>query len=109
MKIRRRVHAVFEAGIGYIQCEPQFSPAIYCEAQSADSWQALASVPTPERLGRLHAAGFADPGRAPNYWKKYVDQFDNPAIADEVLTILHDVYGYNGLPKLKVITEETCR
>ena len=109
VNIDRRVFAVFQAGIGYVQCEPNSPPAIYCEAQSAESWEALASVLTPERVGRLHAAGFADPGRAPNYWKKYSDQVDNPAIAHELLAILHDVYGYNGLPKLKVITEETRR
>ncbi len=109
VNIDRRVFAVFQAGIGYVQCEPDSPPAIYCEAQSAESWEALASVLTPERVGRLHAAGFADPGRAPNYWKKYSDQVDNPAIAHELLAILHDVYGYNGLPKLKVITEETRR
>jgi hypothetical protein len=111
VNIDRRVFAVFEAGIGYVQCEPDSSPpAIYCEAQSADSWEALASVLTPDRVARLHAAGFADPGRAPNYWKRYrVDQVDDAGIAHEVLTILHDVYGYNGLPKLKVKTEEARR
>ena len=107
----RRVFAVFEAGIGYVQCEPDAPPpAIYCEAQSADSWEALASVLTPERVARLHAVGFADPGRALNYWKRYPDdQLDSAAIAHEVLGILHDVYGYNGLPKLKVKTEEVHR
>lgn len=107
----RRVFAVFEAGIGYVQCEPDSPPsAIYCEAQSAENWEALASVLTPERVARLHAAGFADPGRAPNYWKRYpLDQFDNAAIAHELLGVLHDVYGYNGLPTLKVKTEEVHR
>jgi hypothetical protein len=39
---QRDVFAVFEAGIGYVQCEPDTSPpAIYCEAQSPDSWEAL--------------------------------------------------------------------
>jgi len=111
VNIERRVFAVFEAGIGYVQCAPDRSPpAIYCEAQSADSWAALASVLTPERVARLHAAGFADPGRGPNYWKKYLlDQADNPAIAHDVLAILYDVYGYNGQPTLKVKTEEIRR
>jgi len=55
----------------------------------------------------LHAAGFADPGRAPNYSKSYpADTSTDPAIADELLTILHDVYGYDGLPKLKILTEK---
>ena len=111
VNIDRRVFAVFDAGIGYVQCEPNSPPpAIYCEAQSAESWEALASVLTPERVARLHAAGFADPGRTPNYWKKYlVDQVDDPTIAHELLAILHDVYGYTGLPKLKVKTEDARR
>src|SRR5579872_3651387 len=38
----RRVFVVFETGGGYVQCEPDASPpAIYCEAQSADSWDFL--------------------------------------------------------------------
>jgi hypothetical protein len=91
--------------------EPNTSPpTIYCEAQSADSWEALASVLTPERVAVLHAAGYADPGRGPNYWKNYpIDTADDAALAREVLTILHDVYDYNGLPKLKVKTEDSAR
>lgn len=47
----RRVYAIFDAGIGYIQCMPETpSPTIYCEAQSAESWAALAAVLTPERI-----------------------------------------------------------
>lgn len=109
VNMNRRVFAVFGAGIGYIQCAPDSSaPAFYCEAQSADSWEALASVLTSDRVARLHAAGFADPGRVPNYWKEYpVDKFDDATIARELLTILHDVYGYTGLPKLKVTTEDS--
>jgi hypothetical protein len=105
---RRRVFAVFEAGIGYVQCEPDISPpTIYCEAQSAESWQALASVLTSDRVNRLHDLGFADPGRGPNYWKNYAtEQIDDASIARELLTVLHDVYGYNGQPTLKVKTEE---
>lgn len=111
VNLDRHVFVVFDTGIGYIQCAPQTSPpAIYCEAQSADSWPALASVLTSERVARLHAAGFTEPGRAPNYWKIYPNsQIDNTAIAHELLTILHDVYGYTGLPKLKVTTEELRR
>ncbi|HEX4183530.1 MAG TPA: hypothetical protein VHY34_09745, partial [Caulobacteraceae bacterium] len=93
---------------GYVQCQPQASPkAIYCEAVSADSWPVVASILTPERLARLHAAGFADPGRAPNYSKTYpIDTADDGAIARELLTILHDVYGYGGATKLEVTTEK---
>ena len=104
----RNIFAVFGAGIGYIQCRPDSSPpSIYCEAQSADSWAALASVLTPDRVAQLHASGFSDPGRGPNYWKNYpLDLIDDAGIARELLTILHDVYCYNGVPTLKVGTEK---
>jgi hypothetical protein len=104
----RDVFVAFDTDAGYVQCQPQASPpAIYCEAQSADSWPVLASVLTPERVARLHAAGFADPGRAPNYSKAYpTDAFDDAAIAHELITLLHDVYGYAGAPKLAVATEK---
>ncbi len=105
----RRVFVVFETGGGYVQCEPETSPpSIYCEAQSADSWQMLANVLTSERIARLHAAGYTDPGRAPNYWRTYaLTEFDDAAIARELLTILYDVYGYKGSPKLKFTTEKS--
>jgi hypothetical protein len=107
VNLDRRVFVVFDAGIGYIQCEPQTSPdAIYCEAQSPQSWPALASVLSPDRLARLHAAGYADPGRAPNYWKDYpLDKYDDAAIARELITLLHDVYGYDGAEQLTIKTE----
>ncbi len=102
-----KVFAVFDAGIGYIQCAPEVTPpALYCEAQSAESWEPLASIITPEREARLHSAGYADPGRAPNYWKNYpFDQYADPSIASEILTILYDVYGYAGALKLKIATQ----
>jgi hypothetical protein len=86
---------------------PETPPsAIYCEAQSEESWPALATILTPERVSRLRSVGYADPGRAPNYWKSYpVDKFTDAAIAGELLTILHEVYGYNGATKLKILTE----
>ena len=65
---------------------------------------------TPERIARLHSIGFTDPGRGPNYWKTYpADQFDDGSIARELLTVLHDAYGYNGQPMLKVVTEESLK
>jgi hypothetical protein len=108
VNVHRRVFAAFETGLGYVQCQPQTEPdAFYCEAESADSWPALAAVLTPERIARLHAAGFADPGRAPNYSKTYpADKIDDATLASEVLTVLHDVYGYYGGSKLEVKTEE---
>lgn len=107
VNLDRRVFVIFDAEIGYVQCASEDKPpSIYCEAQSADSWPALAAVLTPERIGRLHAAGFGDPGRTPNYSKTYrLGELDDAAIARELLAILHDVYGYIGKPKLKVTTE----
>jgi hypothetical protein len=106
VNIDRRVFFIVDTGGGYVQCAPRPPQAIYCEAQSAESWPVLARILTPERVARLHAAGFADPGRAPNYWKTYpTDKFSDTAIAEELLTILHDVYGYNGSPKIIFKTE----
>jgi hypothetical protein len=108
INLDRRIWMILDTDLGYVQCQPQTEPAaIYCEAESADSWPALASVLTPDRITRLHAAGFADPGRAPNYSKTYLlAQADDAAIAKELLAILHDVYGYGGAPKLGVKTEK---
>ena len=104
----RRVFAAFETGLGYVQCEPWTDPDVfYCEAQSTDSWPALAAILTPERIALLHAAGFEDPGRAPNYSRTYpADRTDDATLARELLTVLHDVYGYYGASKLEVKTEE---
>jgi hypothetical protein len=103
----RDIFVVFSAGIGYVQCGPDaVSSAIYCEAQSTESWPALAAILTPERISRLHSAGYADPGRSPNYSKSYAfSKFSDVAMAEELLTILHGVYGYVGATKLKISTE----
>jgi hypothetical protein len=104
----RQVFVVLQTDAGYVQCAPLTSPrGIYCEAQSAESWSVLAHILTADRVARLHAAGFSVPGRSPNYWKTYpAGQFSDAAIADELLTILHDVYGYNGSPKLRFKSEK---
>ena len=103
----RQIFFVLQADVGYIQCAPHTSPrGLYCEAQSAESWGVLARILTPDRVARLHAAGYADPGRAPNYWKTYpADQFTDDAVAGELLTILYEVYGYNGVPQLEFSSE----
>jgi hypothetical protein len=108
INIDRRVFVIFDTTGGYIQCETETQPnAIYCEAQSADSWPMLSAVLTPERVARLHAVGYADPGRAPNYSKTYLlGKFDDKAIGNELLTILYQVYGYHGAPTLKIKTEK---
>ncbi len=102
----RRVFVIFDAGIGYVQCSPE-PDSFYCEAQSADAWAPLASVLTPDRIERLHAAGFADPGRSPNYWRNYpIPATADAALAHELIAVLHDVYGYRGKPALKISTDQ---
>ena len=60
----------------------------------------------PARLERLHALGYADPGRATNYWKRYpFDRYSDAAIAAEILTLLYDVYDYVGAAPLDIKTE----
>jgi hypothetical protein len=99
---------VIDSGAGYVQCGSESSPpAIYCEAQSADSWPVLSRILTPDRVARLHAAGFSDPGLAPNYWKEYpVANLSDDAIAEELLAVLFDAYGYNGVPPLTFVADE---
>jgi hypothetical protein len=108
VNLNRDVFVIFQTEIGYIQCAPQTSPrGILCEAQSADSWAALASALTPERVARLHAAGYVDPGRVPNYWRNYpLQDFDDATIAHELMSVLYEVYGYAGSPKLEILTEK---
>lgn len=97
---------VMNTGAGYIQCGTAPPRAIYCEAASAESWPVLARILTAERVAKLYTFGYADPGRAPNYWKNYsLDEFPDRAITEELLTILYDVYAYSGVPKLKFDSE----
>lgn len=103
----RPVWVVFDVGIGYVQCAPETPKlTLYCEAQSEESWAALSAVITPERRSILRSAGYADPGRAPNYSKSYpMSSQDEVATADQILTILHSVYGYVGRIPLETRTE----
>lgn len=105
---KTRVWVIFGTGIGYVQCMPDLPPsaAIYCEAQSAESWPALTAVLTPQRVAQLRSTGYAEPGRSPNFSKIYADKLSDAEIADEILAILHDVYGYSGVPELEVKTEK---
>jgi len=106
LNAQQHVFVIFDAGIGYVQCAPEMSGAIYCEAQSPQSWPALDTVITPQRLARLHELGYADPGRAPNYWKTYhADKYTAAQIGAEILTVLYDVYGYAGATPLDIKTE----
>ena len=79
---------------------------LYCEAASPESDPDLTTILSAPRLARRHAIGFADPGRSQNYWKRYpTAAFDDTAIARDVLTVLHDVYSYNGPRLLEMTTE----
>jgi hypothetical protein len=102
-----KIFVIFDTGIGYIQCMPETgSFGLYCEAQSAETWPALTAVLTPERVLVLRKAGYSDPGRAPNYWKIYsFDKRTDENIARDIISLLHDVYGYNGTSKLEYKTE----
>jgi hypothetical protein len=107
MERQKFVYVVVDTGGGYVQCGTQPPRSIYCEAQSAESWPVLSRILTADRVAHLYAAGYAEPGRAPNYWKSYsIDTFSDAALADELLTILYDAYGYNGTPKLEFKSEE---
>jgi hypothetical protein len=99
---------VIDTGAGYVQCGSGSSPpAIYCEAQSADSWPVLSRILTPDRVARLHAAGFSDPGLAPNYWKEYpIANASDDAIAEELIALLFDAYGYDGVPPLTFAADD---
>ena len=47
INMERRIFVVLDTSGGYIQCAPQTAPpAIYCEAQSAESWPVLARILT---------------------------------------------------------------
>ncbi|HMK88540.1 MAG TPA: hypothetical protein VK446_02750 [Methylocystis sp.] len=108
---RRRVFFTLDSGAGYLQCAPEDPPpGLYCEAQSPESWRVLAAVLTPERLAKLHAAGFADPGRSPNFSKTYpFEKFSDEMIAQELLTLLFEVYAYDGRDKLEIGSEKSDR
>jgi hypothetical protein len=60
---------------------------------------------TPARVASLRALGYASPGLRQNYYREYEAAESDTLIADALLTILHDVYGYDGQTKLKVYTE----
>lgn len=111
LRIRQfdNVFAVFDAGIGYVQCAPLTRPrpsVLYCEAQSIDEFPPLVRILTEKRIARLHALGFSNPGRAPNYWRTYrFNRNDDQTIADQLLTVLHDVYNYDGAWPLIFSTE----
>jgi hypothetical protein len=104
---RRARRLVLDTGEGYVQCESNGAPReLYCEAVSADSSPDLAGRLTPDRIARLHQLGFADPGYAPNYSRTYpADNSDEHLVSAELLTLLHDVYAYDGSSALQMKTD----
>lgn len=103
----RNLFVIFDAGIGFIQCQEDTAPpGIYCEAQSAYYWPPLSTVLTPDRIAELHTAGYADPGRTANYSRTYPsDAYSDEQIATQIINVLHDAYGYNGVAVLAISTE----
>jgi hypothetical protein len=100
---------ILDTGAGYIQCQIASSPtAIYCEAQSAYGWPAMKARLTPERIAHLHTAGYDDSGRSENYSKMYrVGQFKDEQMADEILALLNEVYGYADMGGFVIHTEQS--
>lgn len=100
---QRRMEVFFNTNT-YIECEPGSAPSTtYCLAPCADAWPWLEQVLTPRRIARLHAAGYADPGV--EYSKEYAAGEKGDSIAAELLTLLHDVYGYDGRKSLTLVIE----
>jgi hypothetical protein len=101
------VFTVLQTDSGYVQCESTKSiRAIDCEALSAESEPNLVGALTPARVSPLRALGYAPPGLKQNYYREYEAFESDAAIANALLTILHDVYGYEGKTKLEVTTEK---
>ena len=102
------IWAIFDAGTPYVQCAPDPGDnQIYCEAASDDAVGApIARLLTTERRQKLIAAGFEPPGKVMNFRRFYpLDQYDAAAIAHALLAVLHDSYGYNGTPAMRLKTE----
>lgn len=99
---------ILDSDAGYVQCRTDHTPGeLECEAASTDSMPALANQLTPDRVARLHQAGYVDPGPVANYSKTYpANALDAPAVSAELLALLHDVYGYDGSTALEVTTDK---
>jgi hypothetical protein len=78
-----------------------------CEAVSEDAvGKPIARILTPERKAKLIAAGFTPPGRVMNCSRFYPDaEYNMPLLAEALLRILKEAYGYQGAPAMEVSTE----
>ena len=106
---QEHIWAVFVAGIPYVQCQyDSEDTAFYCEAASDDASGApLARILTPDRRQKLIDAGFEPPGKVVNFRRFYpLAQYDEVAVAEALLAVLHDAYGYGGTPALRLHTEK---
>lgn len=102
-------YAIFEAGPAYVQCMPDDEDrSMYCEAASGDAvGNPVERILTPERKAKLIAAGFEPPGKVMNYRRLYPRaQFDMKTLANALLDVLRDAYGYQGAPPMKVSIED---
>jgi hypothetical protein len=102
-------YVIFEAGPAYVQCmNDDEDRKIYCEAASADAVGApIERILTPDRIAKLYAAGFKPPGKTMNYARFYPQaDYTKAAIAQALLDVLKDAYGYYGAPKMNLETEQ---
>ena len=102
-------HVIFDGGPAYVQCANDVEDKqLYCEAASADAVGApIERILTPDRIAKLREAGFSPPGKAMNYWRFYPQaEYTKAAVAQALLDVLKDAYGYYGAPKMNVETEQ---
>ena len=105
---KQDIWAIFTADIAYIQCQYDHDGRqMYCEAASVDAiGPELAPFLTPARQHLLVRAGYHEPGRVMNYWRYYrSDQYTPAKIANSMLAVFFQAYGYRGTPALTLVTE----
>jgi hypothetical protein len=97
---------IMDSESGYIQFRMDLeNRIIFCEAASVKSSPLIAQRLTHGNIARLHKAGFADPGVTPNYWKIYpLERFTDAAIAEETISLMHNVYNYEGGQPINILT-----
>ncbi|HTH99028.1 MAG TPA: hypothetical protein VL574_16545 [Stellaceae bacterium] len=100
---------ILDTAHGYVQCAPD-DDQFYCEAASAESVPELKPWLTPERKDVLHKAGYEDPGRHQNYVAHYpYKSFGDVKVAVLLLSVLRDVYGYDGATLLRAVDAQHAK